>query len=245
MSSELTVAIVAYNRPEYIRTQVLGLRNFLFPCPNIVYLYNGSHEMQGVFSDICRESEVEFVVTPDSCKQTSNPSDNHSRCLDWFVGCGGLTRYVGFLDHDIFLFNRLKMLEILNNHPAYGLRHRQNGFHYFWPGCFFVDSKDTSLSFGIFKGKDTGAGWDWSQVKKDYVYAVSHRYLENSDEKQKNTIEVFDDKWVHFLGASEWNGKISDRKRIIIGKIVETLNYYAVALIDDKIFNVLTGEVIV
>lgn len=207
-----TVAVtIAYNKPWLIdiATQITrrNLVGTLVVCDN-----SRDAEARRAIGQICAERDVPYLALPFNLEH--HPCRSHGIALNWVyynVIDRARPRAFAFLDHDLFVTERLDLAALVANQPVYGRLNQSNWGWNLWAGLCVFDRAAIAQYAPDFNNDnprllDTG-GRNWTQIYRHFDRSLI-RFAESSERQihlpgdgRAMTVEIFD-KCLHVGGAS-------------------------------------------
>jgi hypothetical protein len=216
--ARFAVAIVNYNCPKYLETQVLRLRKYI--------KLNEGDSLDIILGDNSRKGSA-IKKNQEICKELGviykrfhfdegDYSSHHALALNeilksWKHNFNSLL----LIDHDIFLFDYSDIFLRTRERDFAGLAQNKIGRTYLHPGLLLINlDKVSSVDFNFLpcEHMDTG-GRMADQVEKSNVEFLNIRYI-NYSAGAEDFYEVVDEKWMHFVKGSNWNKNKNHQERI-------------------------------
>lgn len=211
----LDIVAVSFNNEIVIKQQIRLLKSYMSD-PYIYTVADNSSdpEKQKIIKQICEEYGAGYIKLPSNPYTKMHPSLSHGSSLNWIYRNYISRRkadYFGFIDHDIFPVKPVKIIEILQLYPAYGLARTIHEKWFLWPGfCFFNENfAENGLNFmpDLKSGLDTGGGnWNLIFSKMSYADIIRSEIASSkisADEKELLDVEYIDN-WLHTYNASHY-----------------------------------------
>ncbi len=165
--NELHIYVIAFNNEVVIELLITKLKEFLDNSFTIVVFDNSNNfKKRPLIKNSCKKFDVNYFSLPKQPKEFLL-SESHGLALN-YVYRNFVQKvkppFFGFLDHDVFPFQKVNIVEILKIQEFYGIRNfathegnlsvlssRTPEYWYLWPGfCFFkfsFISKFKKISF--------------------------------------------------------------------------------------------------
>ena len=214
------IITISFNNPFIIEEQIRLTQKY-FPKNHRYIVADNStdKQAQAEIKNLCQKNDIMYIKVPKNRLGIFGGSYSHAGALNWAYHYIVKTRqatYFGFIDHDIFPIKSFSIAEKINDQPIYGhLREREN-FWYLWSGlCFFEYSflKDKKVDFMPITLEKTyldsgGGNWKaiYSRMDKNKLSFVSVHWeaLKEGGSRHGDTLEYFDDCWLHTINGSYW-----------------------------------------
>lgn len=236
----IDIVVISFNNDYIINMQVDKLRKHIKD-PFFLTIADNStdNNKSKQIRQICLEKEVAYIKLPS--QKFFKLSASHGIALNWVYRNYIKKRepgYFGFLDHDIFPVADIRIRDILETQPYYGLKHyavhSQNkyawdvnspGYWYLWAGfCFYnmawlknkkVDFMPFTFNAMLF---DTG-GSNWKSLYANNIEGIYFPAWERvkillGNVRQSDFIDFIDNKWVHTINGGNWFMAATEKFRI-------------------------------
>jgi len=211
-----TLAIcVAYNTPWVVDvTTQLTKRNLV---GTLIVCDNSRIRAARIENErICKERGVPYLPLPINLER--HPCRNHGIALNWVyynVVDRVRPRVFGFLDHDLFAFERFDLAALVANEPVYGVFKTSPWGWNLWAGFCVYDRAAIADFFPDFNNDlprrlDTG-GRNWAQIYRHLdrarlrFAATRPATLHLPGDGEELVVELIDDCLLHVGGASFWH----------------------------------------
>ena len=207
---------VAFNQPHLIRIQLESLRLFA-PKDYQVLVIDSSTEQgkRDQIREVCGSYDALYIRGPWNLFSYFQGSLSHSSTLDWMWH--GLLKtlkrsIVGFLDHDIFLVDKLDESYFSRDYRATGRKELRAGKWAFWPGLLILPVSELSkpgITFMPYRELDSG-GSLWLTLYRvhpeEEFRFLSRTFFEvaHGSRVEASSVEVIDGRWVHLMDGSGW-----------------------------------------
>lgn len=211
----LGIIIITYNKSCLINTQIQCIERFCKDPYRIVIVDNSTDPQEAEAIRYHTQAHTYIKTVPTS----GNGSESHSFAanVSWNRFKDDFDTFF-YLDHDCFPIRDFSIEEILGDKPLGGIGQQKSKL-YFWPGCFmFRKQEEVDFSYSHEFGLDTG-GNTWKLIDKygiencAFLDEVSYQnpYFNKSN---YNYYSILGDKFLHFIGASNWQKSAHNQERI-------------------------------
>jgi glycosyltransferase involved in cell wall biosynthesis len=165
---KLRVLIFTFNRPELLERQVKCLKKHLLNDYEIVVIHDSRNDQYiEEFSKICSNLGLQYYY--HKSLEGKTPSQYHSESIQWAYDNLIKNEYVEdivmLLDHDMFLFKELDVMDYLGDYDIAGCEQSRGDIKYIWPGlCIFKTKSILPIDFDFYpcnffgQELDTGGG---------------------------------------------------------------------------------------
>jgi glycosyltransferase involved in cell wall biosynthesis len=209
------IIIITYNQPDLLHRQLDCLQRFCKDEYKVIVVDNST--------DVEARTAIKYHARKETYIRSkasgTNGSESHAFAANLsFAKYKDDFDYLFWLDHDCFPVAPFSVAEILKDKLAAGLLQAKHKT-YFWPGCFMVDaSKKMEIDFSVSLGLDTGGGTYKlleGNSEESFVF-FSEVYEQNPyfHKSQYNFYSVIDDKFMHFIAASNWSNANDHQERL-------------------------------
>ena len=223
IDKEFLIMTIAFNNSEVIKKQIEMLRKHCKSDYQYAVFDNSSDwSMRDAIQDVCKEEGVLYYSLP-KLKMRVNPSESHGVAINYamknIVMNSNGAKSILLLDHDIFPYRDFDMESLSKGQDLYGMLVELGEGKYIWPGFFFCKKKLLNSRMMDFKpgyGGDTGSGnrpmlyenLDFEKMSFADLKRPDINDDKTDDEfgRQRNTVDILDETWIHFVGASDWMG---------------------------------------
>ncbi len=207
---------VAFNQPQLVRLQLESLRLFADPGYRVVVVDSSTRDdKRKEIRRACETFDALYLRGPWNLFSYFQGSLSHSSTLDWLWH--GLLKsmknsVVGFLDHDIFLIDRMDDSYFSRDYRATGRKELRAGKWAFWPGLLVLPVSELAkpgITFMPYRELDSGGSLWLSLYRKhpenDFRF-LSREFFEVTDGSrvEASSVEVIDGRWVHLIDGSGW-----------------------------------------
>lgn len=218
------IAVITFNNYEVVSFQYRSLQKFFtFPFRYTVFDNSSDENIANKIKEECQKLNIGYVKLPSQeFLPKGTGSYSHGIAINYAFNnylLKSKAKYIGLLDHDIFLYDYFDISEYLERQFFYGTVHHNS---YIWPGLWFIRHdyiKNRHVDFRpVFHKFDTGGGNHkilFRKVKWDKYFVVKdvHHLLDDSDKDIfRNGYSTFDNCWLHCWNASDYMHKGVDKK---------------------------------
>lgn len=239
INDQIDIITIAFNDEKLIEKQIRSVKKYVLDKNMSFFVADNStiSDKRQLIKAICHKYQVGYLSIPvNFVAKYKGGSYSHGTTMNWIYYNFIKIRkpfLFGFIDHDLFPVNPVKIKEKVGERDFYGdLVDHKVGW-YLWAGfCFFKFSavKNIKLDFIPYmeKGKylDTGGAnypvlyKNYDKEKIDLPSRVNVSINEGTD-YYASYIQYIDNTWLHMINGSNWKS-ISDeshkRKEIAINK---------------------------
>lgn len=204
---------VAFNEPWFVELQHQQLSRLLQD--DFVYcVVDNSSSRVACFriKKYCRKNGIKYHRIESNPHTGIDPSRSHAYALNYIFQDVKENENIinfGVLDHDIFPFQNVRLIQRLTEQKAFGLRQDRKNLLYLWPGyMFFNKSIIGEEQIDCMPGEhgDTAAQLA-RYLPHDMEFATQkHKKFFNHGSAQADMMEVIDDAWIHLINGSDWAG---------------------------------------
>ena len=226
-NEKMDLIVVSFNNEKVIELQIARLAKYFKEPYELIIIDNSSDEQKSLLIQaLCAKNKVSYLKLP---KQSDfKISASHAIGLNWVYRNlikKRKPKYFGFLDHDVFPIESVRVKQYLEKQKFYGLKHygvnnsnlniwdeNTPEYWYLWAGFSFfrfdaiannkrIDFMPLHIHNTFF---DTG-GSNWlslySPEDRSKLQFCRWRREQCAD---GDIVDVIDDKWVHTMNGSDW-----------------------------------------
>lgn len=222
IEADFVIFTIAFNNAVVIEEQIKRVKKHCKSKYQYCVFDNSSDEnKRKEIEKVCNTYEICYFSLP-RIQTKLVPSESHGVAINYvlrnIIKKNRKIQSFLILDHDVFPFKDFTRNELTKGQEMYGMLIEIGDLRYIWPGFFFCYTDKIHVEKMDFKpayGGDTGSGnrdmlysdidfdqYQFIDVKRPYVIKDE----KDGANRQKNGIDIFDDSWVHFIGASDWMG---------------------------------------
>tara|TARA_B100000902_G_scaffold381746_1_gene418621 strand:+ start:868 stop:1587 length:720 start_codon:yes stop_codon:yes gene_type:complete len=212
------------NFPKFLEIQILKFReNLLCDFELICIDDSKSDDQREQFQKICSEHDDVSTWYRNTNAPVSGPSMGHANAiqfaLDNIVYTSCLDDIVFLIDSDIFLMEKINLLEFMKDKEIASFMQSRGDVDYLWPGFTLLNMPllkmyESEIKFfpGSFGGQmcDTG-GQSHNFLMENNIkpYSVDCKFEgEYKNENLVNMETFMHGKFLHFRGGTIWDGKV-------------------------------------
>jgi len=213
---------ISFNNAKVVSYQIRSLRKFFKQAYRYTVFDNSSDDGKAAeIAEVCREGGVGYIRLPrQPFLSPEMGSYSHGIACNWvfrnFIMPHSRGKYVGLLDHDIFLVRDFFISRILDRQPFYGqvFSYDRAGINYLWPGLWlarrdFLEGKKIDFRPSIRLGGDTGVSNYRLFLVPDFdkmrFAQTQHVRLDAANgDILANGYSKIDEEWIHCWNASEY-----------------------------------------
>lgn len=225
----IEVFTFVFNRPDLLERQVDCLKKFLIDDFNLNIIHDTRNDNfvlefeESSLKIIQKYNGICLNYIKHNSPEGKQPSEYHSEVLQWTYD--NIVKFLGdtivlFLDHDIFLTEKMNLSEEIIGYDILGLLQERGHIKYIWPGLVAFKSNsfaEINWKCGIIEGEsvDSGGGTyailNREGVRFKNTGAIYPDVYKDIDLTNKNVtlgydFELhFDGKFLHSRNACNWD----------------------------------------
>lgn len=222
IQSDFLIFTIAFNNAKVIEYQINTLQEYCKSDFQYCVFDNSNDEKKRLeIQKVCNKSGIAYLSLPKQPGKLT-PSASHGAAINYVIRnvimkANSVTEVL-LLDHDIFPYQPFTVESLSKGQKIYGMVEALGEGKYLWPGFFYFQKSVIDLRLMDFKpgyGGDTGSGnkkmlYDNLDFNKMQFASLKRPNIieghSTEFDRQKNGVDILDDTWIHYIGASDWMG---------------------------------------